>query len=121
RLMPAFTGPGARRPSIKPQKKGGRAPGPRAGGNRAGGNRAGGNADDEPWQWVGKDDSSSSPAGGSVDGTEDQHGGKAGARNRLGLRSRGNPMPAVANDGTPVMRYGFAVDGTGSPVRLGVS
>lgn len=120
RLMPGFDGPGARRakPANGARRRRRNAPGARATANSA--------PDDSVW--VESGGSSGSGDGHGSGRAETQAGAEADVgentpppttpRPRPALRVGGHPTPAIASDGSAVMRYPFELRTRGNRVLL---
>jgi hypothetical protein len=115
-LMPGLGGPGARRAATgktrPPRKR--NAPG-----------RTTVQAEAEGlWVDGGLGERESSRLGNSVDDTSDDLNGGRSKRDRPEAvrrpqaRTSGDPAPAIASDGTPVVRYPFELRGHGSRIRV---
>lgn len=113
-LMPGLNGPGARRAAIKNQPKKRRAPG-----------RTTVQAEAEG-VWVDGGLGVRAPSGPvnvSDDASGDLDGGPSRADRPRAVRppqarTSGDPEPALAADGTPVVRYPFELRGHGSRIRV---
>ena len=117
RLMPGFSGPGARQAHPSPSRQRRRkAPGTRP--------TAPTELGDDTWidgdlAWTpGSPSARSEPADTGIPGVASSSGSTQASRPKPTLRSGGDPHPSIAADGTPVLRYPFELRAHGNEVRL---